>query len=261
MKGCKVMFIRLKSPAEIEKFNEAGKIAGEILGILLKAAVPKVTTAELDSIARRECGARAVKPAFLGYRGFPAAICTSINNELVHGVPSEHRVLENGDLLTIDIGVDIGGFIGDTADTILVGSDDGSSKIATDCRSALYGAIDAMRPSGRLSVVGEVIGKAAKDRGYFAVTEYGGHGVNKGQLHADPFVYNRRMIGSEEDVELYPGMVIAIEPMFIEGGISTKTTVESNEWTVMAEGLCAHCEHTVAVTKEGIIILTKREEV
>jgi methionyl aminopeptidase len=246
------MLIRLKNAAEIEGFAKAGKIAATILEAVLAEAKPGTTTGELDELAQRLCAEHGVKPAFLGYRGFPGAICASINEEVVHGIPGP-RALEEGDILSIDIGTDLDGFLGDTARTIVVGGM--PSDLVRATRTALEKAIQAAQPGGRLSDIGEAVAKTAKKNGLQAVLKCGGHGIDRGRLHSDPFVWNRAMHGFEEDVELYPGMVIAIEPMLVEGESGDIVLLEDG-WTVVAEGNAAHFEHTIAITEEGPRIMT-----
>lgn len=248
------MLIRLKSAAEIEGFAKAGKIAATILEAVLAEAKPGKTTGELDELARALCAEHGVRPAFLGYRGFPAAICASVNEEVVHGIPGS-RVLEEGDILSVDIGTDLDGFLGDTARSIVVGG--APSDLVRACETALQEAVLAAKPGARLSEVGEAIARVAKKNRLGVVTSYGGHGLDRGRLHADPFVWNRPMHGFNEDVELYPGMIIAIEPMFVEGGVGDVVMMEDG-WTVVADGPAAHFEHTIAIVEEGRRTLTKR---
>lgn len=249
------MLIRLKSAAEIEGFAEAGRIAATILTAVLAEAKPGTTTADLDEAARSLCSEHGVKPAFLGYRGFPGAICTSVNEEVVHGIPGPRR-LEAGDILSVDIGTDKDGFLGDTARTVVVGGEGAEAPgFVEACRRALAEGIAAAHPGKRLSTVGEAIARVAKETGFGVVTEYGGHGLDRGLLHADPFVWNRPMSGFDEDVELRPGMVIAIEPMFVEGDSETRRLDDG--WTVVAGGRAAHFEHVVAVCESGCRVLTR----
>lgn len=248
------MLIRLKNAAEIEGFAKAGKIAATILEAVLAEAKPGTTTGELDELAQGLCAEHGVKPAFLGYRGFPAAICASVNEEVVHGIPGS-RALEEGDILSVDIGTDLDGFLGDTARTIVVGGM--PSDLVRACDAALENAIRAARPGGRLSDVGQAVARVAKKNGFKVAQNYGGHGIDRGRLHSDPFVWNRAMHGFEEDVELYPGMIIAIEPMLVEGESGDVVLLEDG-WTVIAEGSAAHFEHTIAITAEGVRVLTER---
>lgn len=249
------MLVFLKDKKEIEGFAKAGKIAGNILAELLGLVEPGVTTGELDRIARRRCEERGVRPVFLGYEGFPAAICASVNEVLVHGVPDD-RPLEEGDLVSIDIGVDLDGFIGDTASTVAVGLPSvRDMSMLKHCGAALNYGIDAARPGNRLGDIGAAI---SKERGKFkVVVNYGGHGVSRGKLHAEPFVSNDDLAG--EGVKLRPGMVIAIEPMLVSGEDNQGKTADDGWTVVLSDGRAVHCEHTIAITENGPLVLTERE--
>lgn len=253
------MLIRLKTDGEIGGFAKAGRVAARILRQLADAAAPGATTAQLDRLAREACAAHGAVPVFLGYRGFPAAVCASVGEELVHGIPGD-RVLRDGDLLKIDIGVGLDGFIGDTALTVRVGGPrphpDDLDRLRLDCRTALLRGIAAARPGGDLGDIGEEISRTARRGGWKAVVQYGGHGMDRGVLHADPFVDNARA----RSLRLRPGMVLAIEPMLVAGP-NADTTVAGDGWTVLANGPTAHFEHSVAVSGSGEPrILTEMEE-
>lgn len=248
------MIIYLKDKKEIEGFKKAGKIAAEIMTILLENVKEGTTTNQLNEIAILECEKRKVKPAFLGHEGFPAAICASPNNVLVHGVPDDVP-LKNYDLLSIDIGVDVDGFIGDTAETISVGENLENDLLILACQQALLAGIGFARAGNQLSEIGKAVSAISRAKKYAMPTGYGGHGINRGQLHADPFVANDPE--GYEDVMLRPGMVIAIEPMFINGDPSTRTL--EDEWTVTTGGKAAHCEHTILITEKDPVVLTNRE--
>jgi len=247
------MLVRLKTNNDIEGFASAGSVAADIMRTLLETAKPGRSTAELDQVAREACAATRAVPIFFGYRGFPAAICASVNEELVHGIPSD-RVLQEGDLLKIDLGVEIDGFIGDIARTIIVGLS--PDKLVSDCRTALSHGIAAAKSDGDLGDIGEAIHRTARQNGWQVVLEYGGHGIDRGKLHADPFVENTRM---NCRLRLRPGMVLAIEPMFVAGS-NARTKVAENGWTVLANGPAAHFEDTIVVTESGPRILTERKE-
>lgn len=250
------MLVFIKSQNEIEGFKEAGKIAGIILSKLLSNVDVGITTKELDSIAREECKKHNVTPTFLNYHGFPAAICASVNKTLVHGVPTD-TPLKKHDIISIDVGATLDGFIGDTAETIEVGGTSPKNEVLiTSCRNSLYMAIKKARAGNRLSEVSEIIQKIAKRNKYSVPTEYGGHGIDRHILHSDPFVANIPDYG--EDLRLRPGMVFAIEPMFISG--KNKLEIASNEWDIVANSNTAHCEHTVLVTDGDPLILTNRSK-
>jgi len=241
------MIIYLKSKEEIEGFKIAGRITGEILNIVLSKVEPGISTEQLNQIALSECKKRNVKPAFLGQYDFPAAICASVNKCLVHGLPNL-RPLQEGDFVSIDLGINYNGFIGDSAETVVVGKE--PSDIIINCRESLNNAIKKALPTNTLNDISKEIFSSAK---YSIPFGYGGHGVGVNELHSDPYVSN---VEEENDVSLYPGMVFAIEPMLIDG--SEITTVSKDGFSVMANGQTAHCEHTIAITEEEPIILTER---
>jgi methionyl aminopeptidase len=249
------MIIYLKTEDEIVGFKRVGKETARILQKLLDAVEVGITTKQLDKIAKQECKTIGAKPAFLNYRGFPAAICTSVNEILVHGIPND-KPLQDGDIISIDIGVDMDGFIGDTADTVIVGS---SSTIMFDmitkCREALANAISMSRADNKLIDVNKAIYDIAKKNKYEVPIEYGGHGIDRGLLHTAPFVANKPV--EDYNIRLRPGMIFAIEPMFIYGN-DPKISVADDKWSVRANGLTAHCEHTVLITEDNPLILTKR---
>jgi methionyl aminopeptidase len=248
------MLVRLKTSDDINGFATAGRMAADIIQMLVDAVKPGVTTSELDQIARAACVERKVTPVFLGYHGFPAAICTSVNQELVHGIPSD-RILLEGDLLKIDVGVGFDGFIGDVAKTVKVGLL--FDKLMFDCYTALLRGIAIARPGREVGDIGEEISRTAKENGWQIILNYGGHGIDRGRLHADPFVENAR---SERRLRLRPGMILAIEPMFVAGP-NAQTIVAKDGWTVLSSGPSAHFEHTIVVSELGEPrILTKREE-
>jgi methionyl aminopeptidase len=251
------MLVRLKTGDEIEGFAKAGRLAAQILRQLAEAAKDDVTTAQLDRLAKEACAVADARPVFLGYQGFPAAICTSIGNELVHGIPGSH-ILRNGELLKIDIGVELDGFIGDTALTLRVGGSrfDNLDQMVFDCRTALICGIAAARPGCDLGDIGEEISRIAHKGGWKVVVQYGGHGLDRGVLHADPFVDNVRA----RSLRLRPGMVLAIEPMFVAGP-DADTKVGDDGWTVLTNGPAVHFEHSIVVSELGEPrILTKMEE-
>lgn len=259
------MLVRIKSKEEIEGFSIAGKIAAEAMDLIVKSCISGTTTLELDEIARDFYNKENVKSAFLGYRGFPAAICVSINNELVHGIP-DNRHLSIDDIVKIDIGVDYEGFIGDIAKTIKVGwpSSFGDNqfcnydKMVSDCEWSLLLAINKATPYSDIGEIGDEITRVANRGGWKVITDYGGHGIDRYKLHSDPFVPNKR---TYEKLKLRPGMVIAIEPMFVNAN-NSNTSVDKNGWTVLANGPTAHFEHTIVISDFGSprILTMKGEE-
>ena len=239
--------------------RRAGRIVAGTISTVLEAVRPGVTTADLDAVAHDYIGRQGASPSFLGYRGtYPATICASIDHEIVHGIPSAARRLEEGQLLSLDFGAIWEGFHGDSAVSLFVGGaapSEDADRLLKTTEEALYAGIAAAQPGGRLSDVGHAIETVADAAGLGIVREYGGHGIGR-SMHEDPFIQNFGRPGRGPD--LRPGLVIAIEPMFMLG--EEQTRVLADEWTVVtADGsLAAHFEHTVAVTEDGPEVLTAR---
>lgn len=247
------MLVYIKSKEEIKGFEEAGRITGKILDTLLNKTKIGISTKELDDIAREECEKYKVKPAFLNYQGFPAAICASTNNILVHGIPN-NIPLKHDDIISIDMGVSMDGFIGDTAVTIdLSGT---NKKLLSCCEKALYLGISQAKPGNKLSQISKTIYKHIKKNNFSTPIEYGGHGIDRDVLHSDPFVPN--VPDYEEDLTLRAGIIFAIEPMVIDG--KSHLQIADSGWDIIADGMTAHFEHTVLITDTGCKILTRREE-
>jgi len=242
-----------KSPEEIATMRAAGVILTDALNRIEEALAPGVTTAELDRIAEEVITGAGATPSFKGYRGFPASICTSPNDVIVHGIPDGRR-LEDGDIISIDVGVFYEGFHADSAWTFPVGSiSPEAAGLLKVTEGSLNAAIEQCRPGRRLGDVGNAVQEVAEAAGYSIVREYVGHGVGR-SLHEEPQVPNYGPPGRRE--LLSAGMTLAIEPMVNIGGPATK--VLGDGWTVVtADGsLSAHFEHTVAVTPDGCQILT-----
>ncbi len=247
--------IIIKSPQEIAIMRQAGVILADIMRVLERHVVPGISGAELDSLAAREMAARKVTPSFLGYRGFPAHICVSVNEEIVHGIPSP-RVLKEGDIVGIDCGIIYQGFQSDSAMTLGVGRISGEAARLIDItRESLEAGIRAAKGGGRLSDISAAVQKVAEDSGYSVVREYVGHGIGHA-MHEDPQVPNFGPPG--RGPLLRPGMALAIEPMVNVGGYQTR--VAPDHWTVLtADGsLSAHFEHTIAITDGDAEVLTRR---
>ena len=245
-----------KSAAEIDKMRLAGRIVAEAIDRTTAAVVPGRTTADLDLVAEAVIRERGAFPSFLGYKGFPATICASLNEEIVHGIPSKKRILREGDVLSLDFGAIWEGFHADAAVTVVVGaapSDPGATKLLRATKEALDAGIAAIRPGGRLSDVGAAIQNVAEGAGFGLIREYGGHGIGRA-LHEDPFISNYGPGG--RGPELKPGLVLAVEPMAAAGEPGTRLL--GDDWTVVtADGsLSAHFEHTIAVTENGNEVLT-----
>ena len=245
--------IMKKRADELEKMRRAGRVVGETLEILQKAVRPGVTTAELDEIAEREIRARGAIPSFKGYRGFPATICTSLNSEIVHGIPGK-RVLKEGDLMKLDCGAIVEGYHGDAAVTIAVGEVSPEAlKLIEATERALQAGIAEARPGNRIHDIGAAVQTVAEGAGFSVVREYVGHGIGRA-LHEDPPVPNYGKPGT--GLALEAGLVIAIEPMVNVGSYGTRLLPDG--WTVVtADGaLSAHFEHTIAITDDGPEVLT-----
>ena len=251
--------IFIKNPEQIKKMQRAGRITGEALALAGEAVREGVTTAALDKIIRsyiEKCGAR---PSFLGYGGFPGSACISINEEVIHGIPSAKRYLQEGDIVKIDVGAYIDGFHGDSANTFPVGkiSDEAQRLIDATKESFFQGVQAAQQELARIGDIGATVDGYVSERGYSVVRKYVGHGVGK-ELHEDPSVPNYGTPGRGPRISR--GMVIAIEPMVNAG--TGRVIDQPDGWTVVtADGkLSAHYEHTVAITDEGALLLTKVDE-
>lgn len=248
--------ISVKSEKEIEMMKKAGRITGGALKLAGESIRAGMTTYELDKIIHRYIVSHGAKPSFLGYGGFPGSACISVNDEIIHGIPGP-RKLEEGDIVSVDVGAYIDGFHGDSAKTFAVGSiSDEAKALMASTEESLYAAIALVKPGIRLGDIGHTVQKYNEDRGYYVVRQFVGHGVGH-DLHEDPEVPNYGREG--HGVRLVEGMVIAIEPMINMG--TEKIYVMPDEWTVKtADGsLSAHFEHTIAVTKNGAVILTDPE--
>lgn len=244
----------LKSADEIERMRESNEIVADVLSGLRDLVKPGVETLELDAYAESEAVRRKAVPAFKGYRNFPYSLCVSLNNEVVHGFPSK-RLLREGDIVSVDFGVLYKGYYGDSAATFAVGKiSNEAAQLIRVTRKALYKGIESAVPGKRLGDISSAIQKTAETSGYGIVRDFVGHGIGKA-LHEDPQVPNYGKKG--RGIELKPGLVIAIEPMINEGTYEVR--VQQDGWTVVTgDGrLSAHFEHSVAITDNGPIILSK----
>ncbi len=247
--------IVLKSKHEIELMRRAGHIVGMVLAEMRNVVRPGITTKELDSIAERIIVKAGAKPAFKGYAGFPATICASINEEIVHGIPSKKRVLKEGDIISVDVGSIYKGWYGDAAITLPVGKiSEEAERLLEVTKGSLEAAISQAVPGNHLGDVSAAVQQYVESHGYSVIREYTGHGIGR-QLHEEPQVLNYGKPGT--GVRLRPGMTMAIEPMVSAG--SYKTRVLGDGWTVVTQdgSLTAHFEHTIAITDDGTEILTK----
>lgn len=252
--------IVLKSPQEVQAMREAGRVVAQALAAVRAAAAVDVTLLELDEIASDVIARAGATSAFRGYHPafapspFPGAICASINDVVVHGIPDQTR-LRDGDLLSIDCGASLDGWVGDAAFSMVVGSEDPEDIVLiADTRAALEAGIATAVPGARLGDIGHAIGSIGRGAGYGIPQGWGGHGIGRA-MHEDPSVPNEGRPG--RGMKLRAGMVIAIEPMFMAGGQDEYHLAEDG-WAVVASsgGRAAHEEHTVAVTDEGPVVLT-----
>ncbi|MBQ8551587.1 MAG: type I methionyl aminopeptidase [Clostridia bacterium] len=246
--------ISVKNKDQIKMMREAGRITGEALALAGESIKPGMTTKQLDTIIRRhieKCGA---KPSFLGYGGFPGSACISINNEVIHGIPSA-RVIEEGDIVKVDVGAFYKGFHGDSANTFAVGKvSDEAVKLIEVTKESFYRGIAEAKPGNRVGDIGFAVQSYVEENGFSVVRRYVGHGVGE-ELHESPDVPNFGTKG--RGVRLCSGMTIAVEPMVNIG--TYEVAEKSDKWTVVtADGkLSAHYEHTIAITDDGVIVLTK----
>lgn len=246
--------IVLKTTRELTLMKEACRISAGALRVAGEAVRPGISTWEIDRIAYEYIKSQGAEPNFLHLYGFPATACISVNDEIIHGIPSKKRILKAGDIVSIDLGAKIHGYNGDNAATFACGEiSDEAQRLMDVTRESLYEGIKAAVPGNKVGDIGHTVQAYCEARGYSVVREYTGHGVGKA-LHEDPSVPNYGTAG--RGVRLIPGMTIAIEPMINQGAAAIKQLPDG--WTVKtADGkLAAHFEHTVAITKAGPVILT-----
>src|ERR1700757_4245929 len=250
------MAVVCKSSSEIEKMRKSGRILRQVLNAVKAVVAPGVSTMDLERVAEKKIRDLGAKPAFKGYYDYPAVLCTSVNSEIVHGIPSEKRMLKAGDIVSIDTGVVLDGFYGDAAITVPVGSDltPQLQKLLDVTRESLYRGIEAARIGNTVGDVGSAVQKLVEANGFSVVREFVGHGIGT-KLHEEPQVPNFGARG--HGARLREGMVLAIEPMVNFGKPGTRLL--GDKWTAVTEdgSYSAHFEHCVAVTKEGPLILTQ----
>ena len=246
--------IQLKNSLQIKEMKEAGRITGEALLLAREHVREGISTYELDKLIREHIERSGAKPSFLGYGGFPASACISINDEVIHGIPSKKRILQDGDIVKVDVGAFYRGFHGDAARTIPVGKvSDEALRLISVTRKSFFDGVNALKPGGRIGDVGSAIQNTVESNGFSVVKKYIGHGVGR-ELHESPDVPNFGTAG--RGVRLCSGMTLAIEPMVNIGG---SEVIELDDgWTVKTRdgSLSAHYENTVALTSEGVMILT-----
>lgn len=252
--------IEIKTPTELEAMRAAGLVVARALGLMSSAVKPGVSTAELDELAEQTIRDAGAVPSFKGYHGFPASICASVNEQVVHGIPSTGQILCDGDLISIDCGAVLEGWHGDAAITMPVGTAIDTDLALSDAtRQSMLAGIAAIRPGGRLTDISHAVETATRKaerehgRSYGIVRDYGGHGIGRA-MHMEPFLPNYGKPG--RGTRLRVGMAIAIEPMLTLG--SARTEELADGWTVVtADGSrAAHWEHTVAITEDGPWVLT-----
>jgi methionyl aminopeptidase len=246
-----------RSAAEIDRMRAANRLVARVLAELAAAAAEGVTTADLDALAERLVRQAGAEPAFKGYRGYPATLCASVNQEVVHGIPSPARALRRGDIVSLDMGVKLNGYFGDSAVTVPVGDvPEATRELLRVTREALDRAIEQVKVGGRLSDIGHAVQAHVEAHGFSVVREFVGHGIGE-RLHEEPQIPNYGQPG--RGPKLAEGMVLAIEPMVAMGKPDVK--VLGDGWTAVTKdgSLAAHFEHTVAVTENGPEVLTSRD--
>ena len=246
-----------RSSAELEQMREAGRLVSEVLTELAAAVAPGVSTADLDDLAEKRIRQAGAMPAFKGYHGYPATICASINDEVIHGIPSGRRVLNEGDIISIDVGASLEGYFGDSAVTLPVGQiSEPAAALLRVTEESLYKAIEAAKPGKRVSDIGHAVQKHVEAYGFSVVREFVGHGIGQ-RMHEEPQIPNYGEPG--HGPRLAEGMVLAIEPMVNAGTPAVKVLADG--WTAVTRdsSLSAHFEHTVAVTAGEPWILTARD--
>lgn len=250
------MKIDIKSKAQLDLMREACRMSAELRDLCAAAVVPGISTGEIDAIAADYCEKHHVKASFFNYKGYPGHICVSINDEVIHGIPSPHRIVMPGDIVSTDVGVKYAGWNGDTSRTVCAGvTDPEILRLVETTKKCLAAGIAACGPGVHLGDVGWAIQKVAEDAGFGVVRDWIGHGVGR-TVHEPPEVPNFGKPGTK--LVLKPGMTIAIEPMIALTKAGEHTDVLDDGWTVVTRDRCpsAHFEHTVAITEDGYEVLT-----
>jgi len=247
--------IELKTAAQIAKMREANLIVSDVLDVIAGTATAGVTTWELELVARRRLKELSAESAFLGYRGYPAVLCTSVNSVIVHGIPRKDMILKEGDILSVDFGAYKDGWCGDSARTLPIGPiSDKASGLVEATRGSLEKAIEQCVPGNRLGDIGWAVQVHVEKLGYSVVEQFAGHGIGR-RMHEAPQVLNYGPAG--RGPRLSVGMVLAIEPMVNEGG--PEVVIEDDGWTAVTKdgSLSAHFEHSVAITENGPMVLSR----
>ncbi|MGB9378159.1 MAG: type I methionyl aminopeptidase [Mycobacteriales bacterium] len=246
--------IQIKTPDEIVLMREAGLVVARTLATLREAVAPGVTTAELDALAEETIRDAGAVPSFLGYRGFPASICASVNEEIVHGIPKPSKRLRAGDIISIDCGAIVDGWHGDSAITVPVGEVEPElDRLMTVCEESMWAVLRDARAGMRIRDLGAIVEGVVGPSGFGIVDHYGGHGIGT-EMHQDPHVLNHSR--GPRGPKIVPGMALAIEPMITLG--SPKTVELADQWTVVTHdgSYAAHFEHTFVLTEDGPWVLT-----
>jgi methionyl aminopeptidase len=247
--------IMCRSASELRRIKAANQLVGRVLETVREAVTPGITTADLDALAERAIRDGGATPAFKGYKGYPATICASLNEQVVHGIPSSKTALKEGDIISIDLGALLEGFYGDSAVTVGVGAiAPKAAELLRVTEESLWKGIDVVRPGARISDIGHAVQKHVEAFGFSVVREFVGHGIGS-ELHEEPQIPNYGEPG--RGPRLAEGMVLAIEPMVNAGGAGVK--VLQDGWTAVTSdrSLSAHFEHTVAVTSDGVEVLSR----
>ena len=249
--------IVLKTESQIDKMREAGRLVAEYLELVTNIAAPGITTLAIDDLAASFAKRHGAIAAFKGYKNFPYSICASVNNEVIHGMPND-KPLRDGDILSVDYGILLDGYHGDSAITLAIGDiPDSTKKLINIGQECLYHGVNKFRRGSRLNEISYAIQSHAESNGYGVVRDFVGHGIGR-DLHEDPQVFNYTN-KPKEGIMLQEGLILAIEPMVVEGSYNLRT--EKNGWTVVTEDrkLSVHWEHTVVLTGKGLEVLTLRQ--
>lgn len=250
--------IQLKTPAQIATMRQAGLVVARTLAALREAAVPGVSTRDLDAVARDVLRAAGATSSFLGYHGYPAVICASVNDRIVHGIPSADERLAEGDLISIDFGAIVDGWHGDSAITVPIGAVSAeAAALSAACEAAMWSGLAAVRAGARLSDVSHAVETSVRTAGdYGIVAGYGGHGIGT-EMHMAPHILNYGRPG--KGPRLLPGMALAIEPMITLGSRNTQELEDGWTVTTVDGSWAAHWEHTVAILDDGVWVLTAED--
>ncbi len=250
--------IQLKTPEQIGVMRQAGVVVASALAAMRDAAAPGVSTGDLDAVAREVLRDAGATPSFLGYHGYPAVICASVNDRIVHGIPSAQERLAEGDLVSIDFGAIVDGWHGDSAITVAIGEVSAeAAALSAACEAAMWDGLAAVRSGARLSDVSHAIETSVRSAGgYGIVTGYGGHGIGT-EMHMAPHILNHGRAG--KGPRLLPGMALAIEPMITLGSRATQELEDGWTVTTVDGSWAAHWEHTVAILDDGIWVLTAED--